>query len=141
MNRTELVEAVAARPVSTRSKQRQPWLRSPESIVAETKAGNKVSIFGFGIFRAPQPSGPDGAQPADAGDGEDRGFEAVAFKPASAFKETLNSRGKAAAAKKAAPAKAPAKKTAAAKKAAPAKKALRPRPPRPPRPPSGDRRL
>jgi DNA-binding protein HU-beta len=124
VNRTELVEAVAGKTGLERKQAEAAVAAVADSVITETKSGNKVSIFGFGTFTPTARAARMGRNPQTGAPVKIAAAKGVRFAPASAFKETLNSRSKAAAAKKAAPAKkATAKKTAAAKKAAPAKKA------------------
>jgi DNA-binding protein HU-beta len=92
------------------------------AIVAEIKAGNRVSIFGFGSFEPRARAARTARNPQTQATVRVPASKSVAFKPASAFKATLNS--KKAAAKKAPAAKATAKKAPAARataKKAPAK--------------------
>src|SRR5437870_4159225 len=89
--------------------------------MSETRAGNKVSIFGFGTFTPTSRAARMGRNPQTGAPVKIAASKGVRFAPAAAFKSSLNSRAgtkKAAAAKKA----APAKKTGRAKKTAPAKK-------------------
>jgi DNA-binding protein HU-beta len=133
VNRTELVEAVATKTGLDKKHAEAAVAAVAESVVTETKAGNKVAIFGFGTFSPSSRAARMGRNPQTGAPVKIAASKSVRFAPASAYKEALNSRTKAAAAKKAAPAKksaaakkaAPAKKSAAAKKAAPAKKAAK----------------
>ena len=50
VNRTELVEAVATKASLDKKQAEAAVAAVAESVVTETKAGNKVTIFGFGIF-------------------------------------------------------------------------------------------
>lgn len=125
MNRTELAEAVAVKTGLDKKKSEEVLAAVTGTIVGEIKSGNRVSVFGFGSFEPRSRAARTARNPQTQATVRVPASKSVAFKPASAFKATLNTRGKAAAAKKAAPAaKAPAKKGAAAKKAAPAKKAV-----------------
>ncbi len=131
VNRTELVEAVVRRTGLDKKQADAAVTALTESVMAETKAGNKVAIFGFGTFSPSARAARMGRNPQTGAPVRIAASRGVRFAPASAFKESLNSRGKAAAGKKAAPAKkaatrktGPAKKTAA-KKASAAKKTTR----------------
>jgi DNA-binding protein HU-beta len=132
VNRTELVEAVVSKTGLDKKQAEAAVAAVAESVIAEARAGNKVAIFGFGTFSPSARAARMGRNPQTGAPVKIAASKSVRFAPASAFKEALNSRGKAAAAKKAAPAKkaavakkvAPAKK-AASKKAAPAKKAAK----------------
>jgi nucleoid DNA-binding protein len=119
VNRTELVDAVVSKTGLDKKQADAAVGAVTESVMAETKAGNKVAIFGFGTFSPSARAARMGRNPQTGAPVKIAASRGVRFAPASAFKESLNSRGKAAAAKKA----APAKKTAAAKKTGPAKKA------------------
>jgi DNA-binding protein HU-beta len=122
VNRTELAEAVAGKTGLDRKHSEQAVEAVTESIIAEIRAGNRVSVFGFGSFEPRSRAARTARNPQTQAIVKVPASKSVAFKPASAFKEALNTRGKAAPSKKAAPGKkaAPAK---AAKKAAPAKAA------------------
>ncbi len=127
MNRTELAESVASKTGLDKKNAEAAVNAVTEAIVAEIRAGNRVSIFGFGSFEPRARAARTARNPQTQATVRVPASKTVAFKVAAAFKETLNTRGKAAA-KKAAPAKkASAKKATAkkatAKKAAPAKKA------------------
>jgi DNA-binding protein HU-beta len=119
VNRTELVEVVAGKTGLDKKHAEVAVAAVTESVVAEIKGGNKVAIFGFGTFSPSARAARMGRNPQTGAPVKIAASKGVRFAPASAFKEALNTRSKAAAAKKA----APAKKTAAAAKSAPAKKA------------------
>jgi DNA-binding protein HU-beta len=128
VNRTELVDAVAGKTGLDKKNAEAAVAAVAESVVAETKAGNKVAIFGFGTFSPSARAARMGRNPQTGAPVRIAASRGVKFAPASAFKDALNSRGgaKKAAPKKAAAKKAPAKKAAAKKapaKKAPAKKA------------------
>ena len=126
VNRTELAEAVAAKTGLDKKQSEAAVEAVTGAIVSEIKAGARVSIFGFGSFEPRSRAARTARNPQTQATVKVPASKSVAFKPASAFKEALNTKGKTAAAKKAAPAKkaaAPAKKAPAAKKAAPAKAA------------------
>lgn len=134
MNRTELVESVSGKTGLDKRSSEAVVNAVAETIVAEIKAGNKVSIFGFGTFSPTSRAARMGRNPQTGAPVRIAASKGVRFAPASAFKEILNSRAKSAGAKKAtaskksavrAVAKAPAKKAGAKKAAAPAKKAAK----------------
>jgi DNA-binding protein HU-beta len=128
VNRTELVEAVAAKAGLDRKRSEVAVEAVTESIVAEIKAGNRVSLFGFGTFDPTTRAARTARNPQTQATVRVPARKAVVFRPATAFKDALNSRGKAAASKKAAPAKkATAKKTAAKKSPAKATKSAKKR--------------
>jgi DNA-binding protein HU-beta len=133
VNRTELVDAVATKANLDKRKAEDAVTAVTESIVAEIKAGNAVRVFGFGTFEPKSRAARTARNPQTQATVKVAASKSVGFKPAQAFKNTLNAKGRApakkaparaAAGKKAAGATAPAKKSAArstAKKAAPAK--------------------
>ena len=130
MNRTELVDAVATSTGLDKKQSEAAVMAFADSVMAETKAGAKVSIFGFGTFTPTARAARKGRNPQTGAEVNIAASKGVRFAPASAFKATLNTRGgakKATAATKAtASTKAPAKKAPAKKapaKKAPAKKA------------------
>jgi DNA-binding protein HU-beta len=132
VNRTELVEAVAMKTGLDKKKAEEAVTAVTDSVMTEARSGNKVAIFGFGTFTPSARAARMGRNPQTGAPVRIAASKSVRFAPASAFKESLNSRGKTAASKKAAPAKksTAAKKAGSAskatgKKAAPAKKAAK----------------
>ncbi|HEX6392258.1 MAG TPA: HU family DNA-binding protein [Acidimicrobiales bacterium] len=138
MNRTELVESVSGKTGLDRRQSEAAVGAVTDAVIAEIRAGNKVSLFGFGTFSPTARAARMGRNPQTGAPVRIAASKGVRFAPASAFKDVLNKGGKAAGGKKAAPAKkagaskkasakkAPAKKTAAAsKKATSAKKAAK----------------
>lgn len=121
MNRTELAESVAAKTGLDKRHSEAAVEAVTEAIVAEIRAGQRVSIFGFGSFEPRARAARTARNPQTQAVVKVPASKSVAFKPAAAFKDALNSKGKAPA-KKAPAAKAPAKKAAAK---APAKKATK----------------
>jgi nucleoid DNA-binding protein len=121
VNRTELVEIVASKTGLDKKHAEAAVAAVTESVVSETRAGNKVAIFGFGTFSPSARAARMGRNPQTGAPVRIAASRGVRFAPASAFKDALNSRG---GAKKAAPAKKAATKKAAAKKVGPAKKAV-----------------
>jgi DNA-binding protein HU-beta len=132
VNRTGLVEAVAAETGLDRKQAEAAVKAFADVVIAETKSGEKVSVFGFGTFSPRSHAARMGRNPQTNTPVKIAASKGVRFAPASAFKEALNSK-KAAAKKTTAKkttaakstAKAPAKKTTVAKSTAkaPAKKA------------------
>ncbi len=124
MNRTELAESVASKTGLDKKQSEAAVEAVTAVIVAEIKTGNRVSIFGFGSFEPRARAARTARNPQTQATVKVPASKSVAFKPASAFKATLNSRSKAAA-KKAPAAKAPAKKAPAKKAPAKATKATK----------------
>jgi DNA-binding protein HU-beta len=99
-----------------------------DAVMSDVRAGNKVSISGFGIFNPTARAARMGRNPQTGAPVKIAASKGVRFAAATAFKNELNAGGKRAAAKKAAPKKAAAKKGAASRtKKAPAKKATKKR--------------
>lgn len=121
VNRTELAEAVASKTGLDKKTSESAVEAVTGSIVSEIKSGNRVSIFGFGSFEPRARAARTARNPQTQQTVKVPASKTVAFKPASAFKQTLNTRGKAASAKKTASAAKGSAKKATAKKAAPAK--------------------
>jgi DNA-binding protein HU-beta len=121
VNRTELAESVASKTGLDKRHSEAAVEAVTEAIVAEIRAGQRVSIFGFGSFEPRARAARTARNPQTQAVVKVPASKSVAFKPAAAFKDALNSKGKAPA-KKAPAAKAPAKKAAAK---APAKKATK----------------
>jgi DNA-binding protein HU-beta len=84
-----------------------------DAVMADVRAGNKVSISGFGIFNPTARGARMGRNPQTGAPVKIAASKGVRFAPAQAFKNAMNTGG----------AKKATAKKAAAKKAAPAKKA------------------
>ncbi|HET6917389.1 MAG TPA: HU family DNA-binding protein [Acidimicrobiales bacterium] len=137
VNRTELVDSVSGKTGLDKKQSEAAVSAVADAVMAEIKAGNKVSLFGFGTFSPTARAARMGRNPQTGAPVKIAASKGVRFAPASAFKEVLNSRGgskaaagkkattKTAAAKKSAPAKKAGKKSAPAKKSATAKKAAK----------------
>lgn len=117
MNRTELAEQVASITGLDRRHSEAAVEAVTASIVAEIKAGNRISIFGFGSFEPRARAARTARNPQTQATVKVPASKTVAFKPAAAFKETLNSKGRAGAKKAAASKTAPAKASKSASKA------------------------
>lgn len=118
MNKSELVEHVRDAAGLDRRTAEAAVNAFVSAVMSDVKAGNKVSISGFGIFNPTSRAARTGRNPQTGAPVKIAASKGVRFAPSAAFKNELNAGGKKAAAKKAAPAK-----KATAKKAAPAKKA------------------
>jgi DNA-binding protein HU-beta len=128
VNRTELVEAVATKADLEKPKADKAVKAIIETVIAQTRAGERVSVFGFGTFNPTSRAARIGRNPQTGDPVKIGASKSVRFAPAAAFKSALNTKGSAkkaaAPAKKAGKAAAPARKASAAKKA-PAKKAVK----------------
>ncbi|MGH9246238.1 MAG: HU family DNA-binding protein [Acidimicrobiales bacterium] len=87
-----------------------------DTVVSNTKKGNKIAWPGFGSFSTTRRAARKGRNPRTGAPVRIAASTAMKFTPSSTLKDTLNSRR--AAAKKAAAKKAPAKKAPARKAAA-----------------------
>ena len=113
MNKSELVERVAAATGLTKGAAEGAVDVVLDSVMAEVRAGNKVSLFGFGTFNPKSRAARIGRNPQTGAPVKIAASKSVGFSPSAAFKQALNSKG---GAKKAAPTKAAGKKAAPAKK-------------------------
>jgi DNA-binding protein HU-beta len=111
VNRTELAEAVASKTGLDKKLSEDAVTAVTESIVAEIKAGNAVRVFGFGTFEPKSRAARTARNPQTQATVKVAASKSVGFKPAQAFKNTLNTKGRAPAKK--APAKATASRKAA----------------------------
>jgi len=119
LNKADLVEKVRSEVGLAKGQAEEAVDATLSSVVAAVKAGERVSIFGFGTFNPSSRAARIGRNPQTGAPVKIAASKGVRFTPASAFKLALNPKS----AKKAAPA---AKATKAAKagkggKAAPAK--------------------
>jgi DNA-binding protein HU-beta len=121
MNRSDLIDGVAARVDADRKTAERIVGAVFEEIVAEVARGGRVSLVGFGTFERRERGARTARNPQTGETIKVKKRKVPAFKVGATFKQTVAS-GKAPAKKTAPAAKAPAKKTAPAKKA-PAKKA------------------
>lgn len=119
MNKAELTEKVREATGLSRSQAESAVDETLGAVVGTIKAGERVSLFGFGTFTPSARAARTGRNPRTGDPVKIPATKGVRFAPASAFKSALNPPK---AAGKKAKAKAPAKKAPAAK-AAPAKKA------------------
>jgi DNA-binding protein HU-beta len=126
VNRTELVEAIATKADLEKPKADKAVKAIIETVIAQTRAGERVSVFGFGTFNPTSRAARIGRNPQTGAPVKIGASKSVRFAPAAAFKSALNTKGSAKKAagpakksgKAAAPAKASAAKKAPAKKAA-----------------------
>jgi nucleoid DNA-binding protein len=115
VNKTDLVESVADMTDLDKKRAAAAVDAVLDGVMASVKAGDKVSILGFGTFNPTSRAARTGRNPQTGAPVKIAASKSVRFAPGAAFKGLLNSKGaakKAAPARKAAPAKkAPAKKT------------------------------
>src|SRR3954468_13322586 len=115
VNKSELVDQVIG-STGLEKRQAEAAVSSViDAVIAQAKAGNRVSIFGFGTFTPTSRAARTGRNPQTGAPVKIAASKGVRFAPAQAFKTALNAKGgskKAAApAKKAGAKKAPAKAT------------------------------
>lgn len=126
MNRADLIDEVRTAADLSRTQAEAAVDAALQSMMAAVKAGDRVSLFGFGTFTPTSRAARLGRNPRTGEAVKIAASTAVRFAPAAAFKASLNPKkaakkaAKAAAAKPAAAKAAPAKRSAA--KAGPAKK-------------------
>lgn len=136
MNKAELIEKVREVVGLSRGQAESAVDEAFDSVVSAIKAGERVSLFGFGTFNPSARAARTGRNPQTGEPVKIPASKGVRFAPSAAFKAALNPKAAAKKAGKAAPAKkagkastakkaAPAKKSAPVKKAAPAKKAAK----------------
>ena len=123
MNKSELVAAVGAGADLSKQQAERAVDALVAAVVKEVKAGNKVTLIGFGVFNPTARAARAGRNPQTGAPVKIAASKGVRFAAGSTFKAALNNK---AGTKKAAVTKAPAKKSSAKKssaKKAPAKKA------------------
>ena len=92
MNRTELVESVADE-VGIDKKQADAAVSAAfGAIVSEIKAGNRVTLFGFGTFNPKSNRARMGRNPRTNEPMRLAASKGVSFKAAAAFKDALQSK-------------------------------------------------
>lgn len=105
MNKTELIEAVAAQAELTKAKADDAVNALLEIVQATVKSGDKVTIPGFGTFSVSERKARTGRNPQTGATIKIAASKAPKFTAGSGFKAAVNAKGKAKPA-----AKAPAKK-------------------------------
>ena len=121
VNRSELVDSVAGSTGLEKRQAESAVTALIDAVIAEAKAGSRVSIFGFGTFTPTSRAARIGRNPQTGAPVKIAASKGVRFAPAQAFKTALNTKG--GSKKAAAPAKKAGAKKASAKKAGGAKKA------------------
>ena len=117
MNRSDLVDVVADAADITKVQADAAVAALIDAVIADVKAGDRVTIFGFGTFNPTSRAARMGRNPQTGATLRIAASKSVRFTPAQAFKQALNrgSAKKAGAAKKAAK-KSSKKATKASKK-------------------------
>jgi DNA-binding protein HU-beta len=112
VNKSELVEALASATDMTKADADRAVSAAVDIIQNTVRGGEKVTIPGFGTFSVSDRKARMGRNPQTGAPVKIAASKAPKFSAGSAFKATVNSKGKAAPAKKAVAKAAPAKKTA-----------------------------
>ena len=121
MNKSELVDHVASSASIDKKAATSAVEAVLDGIVSTVRAGQKVSLLGFGVFSPTSRAARQGRNPRTGAPVRIAASKGVRFAPGSPFKAALNAKG---GAKKAAPAKAAKAPAKAAKSSkAPAKTA------------------
>lgn len=119
MNKSELVEAIANHAGLDRRTADAAVSAFVDSVISATRAGDKVSIVGFGTFNPTSRAARTGRNPQTGAPVQIRASKGVRFAAGAGFKSALNSGAgkKAATAKKTSSSKKSSAKKATAKKA------------------------
>jgi DNA-binding protein HU-beta len=120
VNRSDLVDEIAHGAGIEKRHAEAAISAFVDSVVSTAKAGERLSIFGFGTFTPSHRPARTGRNPRTGAPVKVAARNVVKFSPATAFRDAINSRGGKKTAAKKAPAKKAKKKSTA--KRAPAKK-------------------
>lgn len=90
MNKTDLIAAVAAKSALSKKDAEKAVNAFVESVEEALKAGDKVSIVGFGTFEAKARPARKGHNPMTGKEIDIPASNAPAFKAGKAFKDALN---------------------------------------------------
>ena len=90
MNKTDLIAAVAAKSALSKKDAEKAINAFVETIEESLKAGNKVSIVGFGTFEANARPARKGHNPMTGAEIDIPASNAPSFKAGKAFKDALN---------------------------------------------------
>lgn len=90
MNKSELVEKVATATDLEKRKAEAAVDALVAAVIADTRAGNKVAVFGFGTFAPTSRAARVGRNPQTGEPVKIAASKGVKFSPAAAFKAVLN---------------------------------------------------
>ena len=90
MNKTELINAVAKNAELSRKDADKAVNAAFEAITAALKAGEKVSVVGFGGFEIKERAARTARNPRTGEEIEIAASKAVSFKPGKALKDEVN---------------------------------------------------
>ncbi|MGH9066518.1 MAG: HU family DNA-binding protein [Acidimicrobiales bacterium] len=114
MNKSELIQAVGTSADVDKRTAERAVEAFVDTVVSEVRAGNKVTLIGFGTFTPKARAARVGRNPRTGEPVKVKASKGVGFSAGSAFKAALNTKGRTSASKAAA-------KSTKASKAAPAK--------------------
>ena len=89
MNKTELVNAIAAKTGLSKKDSDAALAATVEAITEALKAGDKVALIGFGTFEVRERSARTGKNPATGATIEIAACKAPAFKAGKALKDAV----------------------------------------------------
>lgn len=120
MNKNDLVAKVADKSGLSKKDSEKAINAFIETVAGSLKAGDKVSVVGFGTFEVRERAARKGRNPQTGAEVKIPASKGVRFSAGASFKTLLNTKGavRKAAAGKATPAKASASKASASKSAA-----------------------
>ncbi len=90
MNKTQLIEAVAAKTELTKKQAEAAVNATIASVVEALKAGDKVQLVGFGTFEVKERAARTGRNPQTGATIEIAASKAPAFSAGKAFKDAVN---------------------------------------------------
>ena len=90
MNKTELVDAIAAKADMSKAQAKVALDEILNSITQSLKEGDQVQLVGFGTFKVNHRAGRTGRNPQTGGTIEIPASKAPAFKPGKALKDAVN---------------------------------------------------
>lgn len=90
MNKTQLIEAVAAKTELTKKQAEAAVNATIAAVVDALKAGDKVQLVGFGTFEVKERAARTGRNPQTGATIEIAASKAPAFSAGKAFKDAIN---------------------------------------------------
>ena len=90
MNKTQLIEAVAAKTDLTKKQAEAAVNATIASVIEALKAGDKVQLVGFGTFEVKERAARTGRNPQTGATIEIAASKAPAFSAGKAFKDAVN---------------------------------------------------
>ncbi len=90
MNKTQLIEAVAAKTELTKKQAEAAVNATIASVIDALKAGDKVQLVGFGTFEVKERAARTGRNPQTGATIEIAASKAPAFSAGKAFKDAVN---------------------------------------------------